>query len=190
MMHNETYGLEHKLRRSIYAYVTENPGVTYTRIKRMFSLTDSTLRYHLGYLSKHEKVSCKLENGKKCYFPEERQRTVGDIEGINGAAINKNQQGILKFLKEHPGATRKDLQSRLHLEKDAVAYNLRRLSEQKVIWKKRQGRSTVYEVITQSGLKKEMQVILMERFLKGDIDEKRFLQLKKRLDERFAKKTK
>lgn len=190
MMHNETYGLEHKLRRSIYAYVTENPGVTYTRIKQMFSLTDSTLRYHLGYLGKHEKVSCKLENGKKCYYPEERARTIGEVAGMNEAAINKNQHGILQFLKEHPGASRHDLQSRLHLEKDAVAYNLRRLSEQRVIWKKRRGRDTVYEVITQDRLKKEMLAILMERFLNGEIDEKRFLELKKRLDERFSQKEK
>jgi len=189
-MQDETYALEHKLRRSIFAYVTENPGVTYGRIKRMFSLTDSTLRYHLGYLSKHEKVACKLENGKKCYYPEERVLTLGEVAGMNDAAINKNQHDILQFLKEHPGASRHDLQSRLHLEKDAVAYNLRRLSEQKVIWKKRQGRGTVYEVITQNGLKKEMQVILMERFLKGEIDEKRFLELKKRLDERFEKRAK
>ena len=189
-MQDETYALKHKLRRSIYAYVTENPGATYGRLKRMFSLTDSTLRYHLGYLAKHDKIACKMENGKKCYYPEPEERTYGEVDGINRSSYSNNQLDILNFLKGHPGATRKDVQTRLHMEKDAVAYSLRRLSEQKVVWKRRRGRDTVYEVITQDGLRKEMMAILMERFLKGDIDEQRFLQMKKRLDERFSQRTK
>ena len=64
--------LEHRTRKMIYNLIVARPGATYNFIKRTFDLTDGTLRYHLNYLERNDKLRSKLEQRNKCYYPVER----------------------------------------------------------------------------------------------------------------------
>ena len=42
--------LEHRTRKVVFNYISDNPGVTFSAIRRVYDLSESTLRYHLRYL--------------------------------------------------------------------------------------------------------------------------------------------
>lgn len=184
-MQDVGYALDHRLRRSIYNYVIENPGVTFGRIRTMFSIPDGTLRYHLEILKRSENISSRIENGKKCYYGDAMDKSLRLTDSGKIFTCNETQARLISLVNENPGITRKTVQERLRIDKEAAAYNLKRLLDQKVIWKVQRGRTTGYTLITRVAMKKEMLGILTERFLKDEITEDMFLKLKKRLDERF-----
>lgn len=182
MMENER-GLEHRLRRTIYDYILDNPGVTYGKIKGLFSLKDSTLRYHLQTLTKNEHISTKMQNGKKCYYPTDAGSVALRLQGADPDARSATQRQLLKIIRNHPGITKREMVQRTHMSKDTTTYNIKQLFTKKLIWKVRCGKDVGYRCITDERLQKEMLMIMVDKFLKGEMDEKRFLAMKKRLEE-------
>ena len=60
---------DHEFRKMIYTHILTYPGVSYITIKNIFNLPDDTLRYHLKYLEKADRILADKENGKRCYYP-------------------------------------------------------------------------------------------------------------------------
>ena len=54
-MANDELVLQHDTRRMIYNYIVEHPGVAFNELKKVFELTDGTLRYHVEYLKRSGK---------------------------------------------------------------------------------------------------------------------------------------
>ena len=53
--------LDHKTRKMIYNLIVARPGVKYKFIKRTLELTHGTLRYHLNFLERNDKIKSILE---------------------------------------------------------------------------------------------------------------------------------
>ncbi len=69
MVPNGDMVFDHKTRKMIYSHILNYPGVSYITLKNIFHLTASTLRYHLEYLAKADRILIDLEDGKRCYYP-------------------------------------------------------------------------------------------------------------------------
>jgi len=185
MARDSEYALEHKTRRMIYQYILEHPGTSFGGIRRMFDLTVGTLRYHLKYLRKADKIASKLVNGRKCYYSSETSRTLSSSLELNSSVYNNTQKHILHIIRNNPGITRKELSKKTRIKKDTLAYNIRKFIDEGLIWKvRRDGYATGYEYITQEKLNSEVITLLMERYLNGEIQETTFLALMKKLKER------
>ena len=86
-MNKDKEKLEHYLRKMIYNHIKEYPGVSFSTLKKVYDLNDSTLRYHLKYLERNEKI--ELAVGSK--------HSVGNIYD----ALDLGRQDRVNFIHRH-----------------------------------------------------------------------------------------
>ena len=179
MGNGEDAALDHRMRRIVYNYISENPGVAFGRIKKMLEMNASTLKYHLRYLEKSNKVFSQKEGKKRCYFCEERPGfDLDPMSGIDLDSLSKKQQRLLGLIRSNPGITRKDLLSNLNIDRKALTRDLRKLQDKKIVLKVDKG----YEYITNERLKEMIYKRLLMRLLNDEIDEEQFKAVKRKLE--------
>jgi predicted transcriptional regulator len=183
MAHGDS-ALENKLRRMIYNHIVTYPGVSFNNLKNIFELTDGGLRYHIDYLERNKKISIDMNNGTRCYYPHHDSvsapATSSDMMEMH--RLNPVQELILNTIKLYPGITQKELVIQTRLNRFQVANNLNKLYGLKLVRKYQNSRNVCYEYIPDSELKYKMLKKLVIKLLKGEIDEKTFLECKRRLD--------
>jgi predicted transcriptional regulator len=176
--------LDNKLRRMIFNHITTYPGVSFNNLKNIFELSDGGLRYHLDYLEKNNKINANLDNGNRCYYPNQyaTNAPVATTELMDLHKLTPIQDLILNTIKLYPGLTQKELIRQTRLNRFQVAKNLNKLSDLKLVRKYQNSRNVCYEYIPDSELKYKMLKKLVIKLLKGEIDEKTFIECKRRLD--------
>jgi predicted transcriptional regulator len=177
--------LDHKTRKMIYNLIIAQPGITYNLIKSTFDLADGTLRYHLNFLERNDKIKSKLEQRNKCYYPIERFgfKTRPEPSEVRTYKLSEKQEMIIGTIRRNPRITQKDLILKTRLLKITLAYNLKKLLDLGIIRKQRGGRNIHYYIITVEQLKEEIILRLATKLLKNEIDEQTFLKVKRKLEE-------
>ena len=184
-MYESGSALGHKSRKLVYNFISSNPGASLGAIKKFFDLNESTLKYHIHYLEKNNKIYSSHDGKHRCYFC--KQRNVSDIypEKTTRTAISnltKTQKHIVNVIKTQPGVTQKEIIKITKLNKKTVSYNMKRLGDLKVVWVvKRDGREG-YEYITKDKLRNEMLNELITKLISDEIDEKTFRKIKRKLE--------
>jgi len=84
MQNNNIFELE--IRKIIYKFLTNNPGLHFREIQRSINIPASTLNYHLKYLEKRNLLIKEFENGYSRYFISQK--------------IGKNDKKLLNILRE------------------------------------------------------------------------------------------
>ncbi len=167
----------------IYSHISVYPGVSFTIIKNLFNLTDSTLRYHLNYLETKKEITSKIEGRNKCYYPVEQIILNTKTESSLGVyKLNINQERILDIIKRNPWISQKELVLKTGLKNFTVKYNLKKLINFGVVQKKENGRNSLYKFISGPELKQEILKRLVLKLLDHELDEHTFLKLKRKLD--------
>jgi predicted transcriptional regulator len=180
--------LEHETRRMIFNHILAHPGVSFNILKKVFSLTDGTLRYHINYLERTEKITFGLEKGKRLYFPHQNAIPIPGGGGImnsdNGQPfkLSPAQEKLLNTIKFNPRISQKELIIRTGMKRFTVVNNLKKLLKFEIVKKTPNGKNVYYEYITNEQLKYEMLKGLVIKLLKKEIDEQTFLQLKRQLE--------
>ena len=163
-------------RDLIIAKIEDEPGISYSQLKKSSIMNDGTLRYHLAFLERKGHLISKKVGKKRIYF-------VTSVNvGKKGKKLNLEQTRILNIIKKNPGMNMDDLLSMTNVNKSGLKYILEKLKKEKLIWEIENGRGIGYEFITKKRLIQEMKFELIEELLFGDIDEETFLQLIKRLE--------
>jgi len=178
--------LENRIRRLIYNHIISNPGVSFLILRKIFNLNDSTLRYHLNYLEKSEKISIGVDKGKRNYYPFLDSRLViENIEDSNGIEIyelTKVQEQIISTIKTHPRINQKELMIKTGINRLTLSKNIKKLMGICIVRRIPNGNKVQYEYIPNEQLRYEILKRLLKRLLSGEIDEKRFIELKRKLD--------
>ena len=176
--------LKHRTRKIIYNYISAHPGISFSDIKNVLDLTDSTLRYHLDLLEKGEKIKSMFVDGKKSYYPVQRVifEPLEDISRVKMHRLNRSQELIVDTISREPGITQKELIRRTRLKRITVSYNIRKLLDWGMIKKESRGRNIRYHCITDEQLHEEILKGLVVKLLKNEIDENTFLMLKRKLE--------
>lgn len=182
-MFEEADILSHKARRMIYNYIYTHPGVSLGSIIKVIGLNKSTIRYHLQYLGKAEKITSKVENGKRHYYVEDQKKFLRDVSGINSSQLTEKQKQLHFLIKNNPGISVQKLAKITKIKKSSVSYNIKKLQDLNQIWKIRNGNEVGYELLNKDLAKDEMSKLLVKDFLDGKIDEKTYLKLRKKLSE-------
>ena len=167
----------------IYNHINEYPGVSFSTLKKVHDLNDSTLRYHLQYLERGQKVSSNIQNGQLHYYPYNNVDKLASvpISNISSYKLTSHQQHILNTIKNYPGISQKELGHRTSLKRFILTYNLTKLIDLGMIRKFNNSRNVCYECITKEQLQAEMLRVLAVKLLSNEIDEQTFNQLKKKL---------
>jgi len=174
---------EHEIRKKLFAHIVEYPGVTFSTLKKFYDLNESTLRYHLKYLERSERITHRLEVGQLHYYPS------NNITGLTNTSVRNqeiknlttHQQKILNVIKQNPCITQTELMAKVHLKRHVLTYNLPKLIDMGMVRKFNHVRNVCYEYITEELLHNEILKVLTIKLLNNEIDEQTFLKLKNRL---------
>jgi predicted transcriptional regulator len=180
--------LENQTRRLVYDHILANPGVSFIVLKNVLNLNESTLRYHLNYLEKSEKISFGLEKGRRYYYPYSGERHVirksEDDRELTIYELTNTQERIVTIIKRYPKINQKELSKKTRINRITLGRNLKKLMELCLVRKITNGNKVMYEYLESEQLRYEILKRLLKKLLSKEIDEETFLELKKQLDER------
>ena len=178
--------LRHETRKMIYNHILVHPGVSFNILKKIFDLNDSTLRYHLNYLEKKEKISFGLERGRRYYYPNENDRVLyrnSDATGtIEPYELSKVQEHIIGTLQKYPGINQKELIKRTGINRLTLNKNIKKLMTLCIVRKVPDGNKVCYKYLETEQLRHEILKRLFIKLLRKEIDEETFLNLSRKLD--------
>jgi predicted transcriptional regulator len=182
-MSKSEVALENKIRKMIFTHILEYPGASFSTLKRIYDLNESTLRYHLSYLERAEKITSQIETGKLHYYPFQTNKRISDHENINPKIqdLTAHQTQILNAIKQYPRINQTELIAKTSLKRHILTYNISQLINLGIVKKINNERNVCYEYITDDTLKYEMLKVLVIKLLNNEIDEQTFLKLKSRL---------
>lgn len=176
--------LDNEIRKMIYNHIIAYPGVSYFTLKKVFDLADGTLRYHLNYLERSEKISFGLEKGKRYYYPNHGEILANNRISDNSKLfeLTSRQERLLGTIKRYPGITQKELVNKTGMNRLTIINNLKKLIALDLIRKTPNGNNVYYEFITNEQLRYEILKKLVIKLLKKEITEEKFLKLKRKLE--------
>jgi predicted transcriptional regulator len=176
--------LKNETRRMIYNHILEHPGVSFVVLKKVFGLPDGTLRYHIDYLKRAEKINISKENGKRIYYPcrlSYPQNSTSE-NGFEKYNLNSVQESILDVLKLHSRLNQKELSRRTKLNRFKVRNNINKLMELGIVRKITNQNTVYYEYISEGQMQFEIAKALAIKLLNGEIDNKTFMELIAKLE--------
>ena len=185
MLGNDT-SLDNETRKLIYYHIESHPGVSFMVLKSVLKLNDSTLRYHLNYLEKSNKISLGAENGRRYYFAHSGSRHV--IRNAEGSTVftsyelSDTQGKIVSTIKLNPKINQKELAKLTKINRITLSKNLNKLMDLCLVRKIPNGNSVNYEYLENKQLRYEILKRLIKKLVNNEIDEETFLKLKKELD--------
>ncbi len=156
----------------IEAYISKHPGSSFSELRDIFQLPDSTIRYHLKDLEKKGKIIS--DSNKRIYYPSkpEGERT-----------LNKTQQQLSYAIKQHPGIIQKELSIITKIKPLTIRNNVPFLIEKEIIYTKKIGREVHYYYRSPEEIERIKMSRFVTKFLQRKIDEETFLQLRQGLIE-------
>ncbi len=142
--------LMNKQRASIFAHVQTNPGAHPTAIKETLGIGWGTTVYHLDRLQELGLVTHRKTGQNKCYFVN------GGVTREDQASIsalkNDTASAIATYLRDHPGATQKEVSGATGISAALVSWHVKRLSQAGVVAKERVGKATALTLVAYAGL--------------------------------------
>jgi predicted transcriptional regulator len=133
-------------------------------LMKVLKVNEGTLRYHLHELEKKEMIREKKMNSIRCYNPVCNSHLGNDL-GIDPGTCR-----VLSLIRDEPGISRKDLLMRSGMGRDGLTASLQKLKSKGLIAIDGRGNGSAYEPMSTRRLKKELTLILTEKFVNDEID--------------------
>ncbi len=129
------------VRGQVYGLVRGNPGIHYSKIKKILKLGNGTLAYHLSVLEKEGFIYSKRENLKKLFYPTELPAKFMEIdekfpkgeEHVEGIKLSNLQEKIIEVIRSNPGITQIEIANEISVPKQTVNYNIKSLERDEII---------------------------------------------------------
>lgn len=174
---------ENYIRKLIHTHIVEYPGVSFSTLKKFYDLNDSTLRYHLNYLERAQRISSNLESGKLHYYPYNSMSPGSNPSNTNLQIheLTSHQEHILNVIKHNPGINQTELIAKTNLKRHILSYNISQLIDKCLVRKTKHEKNVCYEYIPDELLQHEMLKVLAIKFLNNEIDEQTYLRLRSKL---------
>ncbi|MBW3583036.1 MAG: helix-turn-helix domain-containing protein [Euryarchaeota archaeon] len=138
--------LDNPVRRDMYAYIRQNPGVYLREISRTLDINPTNTTWHLRKLSEAELVRCQMANGLKLYYPLEGGVKTKQTALINSILKNDNAKTIVAYLLAHPGSHQREIARALGVNHGTVRWHLKKLAAANIINEHRDGAAFDYYV--------------------------------------------
>jgi len=158
---------DHKTRKMIYSHIVNYPGVSYITLKNIFNISPSTLRYHLEYLTKADRILMDLEDGKRCYYPLKDELVDSKLYGSGSRVFKLSpiQKKIINTIRQVPGITQKTLIKKTGLSRFTISYNMKKFIDMGLVRKSNSSKFVQYEFMTDEQLRHEVLLRLTIKLL-------------------------
>ena len=124
-MEKKNHILELEIRRIIYNFILEHPGVYLLEISREIKIPKTTLDYHLRYMSKNKLISSKKYGEYLRYFVYESiSRNEKKIINI---LRNKTCLHLILYLSSHHLSTRNEISKDLEKSPSTIYHFIKKL---------------------------------------------------------------
>lgn len=137
-------------RRRLYLYIKANPGIHFREVQRDLSLSIGQLDFHINELVKKELIVKESGQGtvrfyvRDTFTPQERK--------IMSFLRKEVTRAILLFIKDHPGASPRDILGEFDFSGPNLSYHLARMVKSGVVRFEQKGRDRRYFIIEESTL--------------------------------------
>lgn len=112
--------LEHGTREQLYHFIKENPGPSFSDLRRELDVSNGTLVHHLRILE-HQEFVKPVRDGFRTRFYVRGPRVIPQTY------LTRTQQTVLEAIQSNPGLTQKQLSQVLGLPRESVFYHARKL---------------------------------------------------------------
>ena len=135
--------LDHEKRQLIYSTILMNPGIDVPMLASLTSINLHTLRYHIGYLLRMQKIAC-IEQGAGYHFFENHGRYGHADQQHILFRKYPTTNNIITLVGENPGITRGEIADHLGLAGPSVTRWMHRLIAEGMVTEVREGRFARY----------------------------------------------
>lgn len=129
--------LAHERRQQVYDYIAQNPGRSFSDLRRSLEIGNGSLVHHLRVLEAQEYVKTVRDTLRTRFFIRGKAVTPAPY-------LTRTQEALVEAVRASPGATQKDLARALGLPHQSVQYHALRLEENAQLTTRREGRSRRY----------------------------------------------
>ncbi len=129
--------LQHEVRRNIVRYVEDHPGIHYSALRRALALPNGTLSFHLRSLERTGYLHARKFGIRLHLFAGDHPPDPSPEDVLLPPRVN-----LLGYLRDHPGATQRELGRALNLLPSRVNYHIRALASLGLVDVQRVGRAT------------------------------------------------
>ncbi len=121
-----------EIRRDIYSYIQDNPGLHLRALQRALDISLGNLRYHLDYLEKNELIVTNFDGYRKTYFPP--QERFGWDRGVLALLRQRMPREIIICLIERSEyMSFNEIQTKMNISKSSLSFQLKKLTENKIV---------------------------------------------------------
>ena len=135
--------LKNEIRNGLFKYIRENPGQSFSDIKRELSLNNGVLAHYLKTLEREHYIKSRKNGLYRRFFL--RNQPVPTI------ILNKSQKGILSYLIQHPGEPQSKIALSLGVSRQTVNYHMLCMEEIGAVKVSRHGRRTLCYPLVRPG---------------------------------------
>lgn len=136
--HDNSDPLEHHVRADVYGTIEASPGTYLTEVSEEVSVPLSTVRHHIRVLEREGLVSEMKVRGKRRFYSTE-----WDEVELTAALSDQATASVLEMLARLDSATVGKIASELDRDPSTISYHLKRLSEDGLVERERDGRTIV-----------------------------------------------
>ncbi|WP_458208897.1 helix-turn-helix domain-containing protein [Haladaptatus sp. NG-SE-30] len=134
--------LEQEVRAELYNHIERTPGTYLSQLDNRMNVSLSTIRHHLRILEDEKIVTNAKIRGKRRYYPAS-----DDKVELRAALAQTATAAVLDGVSRQEPVTVGELADELDRDPSTVTYHLKRLAEDGLVERKRNGR-TVYNQLT------------------------------------------
>ena len=128
---HKTNLLNLKNRKKIYDFISDYPGIHLRKIFEELEISESTIRYHLNYLVKHELITKQEKNGYARFYISD-SNVVLDKKLVSYIR-NENTRAIIIFFCFNVAGSLKTICKFLDKDKKEISSYLKKLRKDNII---------------------------------------------------------
>ncbi|HEX9815668.1 MAG TPA: MarR family transcriptional regulator [Candidatus Thermoplasmatota archaeon] len=113
--------LEHNKRDELYRFIKQNPGPSFSDLRRELSLSNGTLVHHLRILEGQEYVKAVRDGFRTRFY-------VRGPKIVMESYLTRTQIQLVEAISANPGLTQKELSQLLGLPRESVSYHTKQLA--------------------------------------------------------------
>lgn len=172
-----------EVRRKIYRYISNYPGLHERELSRTLQIPLGTLDYHLHYLKKRNLIMVRSDGRYSRYYIV---GSMGVVEKkILGILRQKTTRKIVLFLLLNPNSTHRVICNHLNLAPSTTSFHLGNLVNLEVLIRKQKGRESLFSVCNPETIS-DLLITYRKSFLDKAVDQ--FIDVWFELNPKYVRK--